>query len=80
MGGMIKCLKCLKIMHSLYRHDFQACDCDPEKSHCYVDGGFDYTRVGGYPEDIEMIKHIHQKDEEGKDEVILTDTLWTSLM
>ena len=77
MGGMIQCKKCLKVMHSMYRHDFQACDCDPEKGHCFVDGGFDYTRMGGNPEDIEIIRHTHK---EGTDEIILTDSMYASLM
>jgi len=88
MGGMIKCLKCGDVLHSLYRHDFVACSCpEPDdgtynESGCYVDGGFDYTRIGGHPKYIEIIAHTHTYPEGkgGKDEVILTDTMYASLM
>lgn len=53
MGGMVKCMVCGKILHSMYRHDFQGCDCENQT---FVDGGFDYTRVGGA--DMDKIKHM----------------------
>jgi hypothetical protein len=82
MGGMIKCLKCLKVMHSLYRHDFQACNCNPDGAMVYVDGGHDYTRIGGHPENMEFIEHVHTHPEGkgGKDEVIYPDDMYASLM
>ena len=82
MGGMIKCKNCETVLHSLYTHDFQSCECDREEDSVFVDGGFDYTRIGGYPENIEMIEHIHTnpKGKGGKDEIILTDTMLASLM
>lgn len=86
MGGMIQCKKCLKVMHSLYRHDFQACDCDSDKDRCFIDGGFDYTRIGGYPENMEFIKHTHTypMGKGGKDEIIIeedtTGIMYASLM
>ena len=48
MGNKIKCLKCGDIIESLYRHDFKWCKC---KS-IFVDGGNDYLRCGGEPEDM----------------------------
>jgi hypothetical protein len=40
----IVCLMCGKELESKHRHDFQRCDCPNET---FVDGGNDYTRVGG---------------------------------
>lgn len=40
----IKCLKCNEVLESLYRHDFVQCSCSNES---FVDGGTDYTRIGG---------------------------------
>ena len=57
MGGMIKCLKCGKVLHSMYRHDFQGCDCENQS---FVDGGFDYMRTGGAnPDLIKYVPHKH---------------------
>jgi len=38
----IKCPNCGDIIYSLHRHDFQKCKCGK----IYIDGGFDYTRIG----------------------------------
>lgn len=43
----IRCLKCGDIIESKSLHDFQVCSCGA----CYVDGGQEYIRVGGNPED-----------------------------
>lgn len=43
-----KCKICRDIIESLHRHDFIYCKC---KS-IFVDGGKDYLRRGGDPEDI----------------------------
>ena len=40
----VKCLRCGVVLESKHRHDFQQCSCDNET---FVDGGNDYTRVGG---------------------------------
>lgn len=50
MGSKIQCKKCLDIIQSEYRHDFKWCSC---KS-IYIDGGSDYTRIGGNIENIEL--------------------------
>ena len=42
--GKVKCLSCNKILHSTHRHDFQKCEC---VNATFVDGGYDYTRIGG---------------------------------
>ncbi len=60
MGGKIKCPACKKVLHSMYRHDFQSCGCPAET---FVDGGFDYNRVGGHRiNEIEFIHHNHWED------------------
>ncbi len=43
-----KCLKCLTILVSKHRHDFQVCPCGNA-----VDGGLDYLKRSGKPEDLE---------------------------
>ena len=39
----IKCLECDTILESVYRHDFQSCECP---NGAFVDGGNDYMRFG----------------------------------
>ena len=50
MGSKIQCKLCKDIIQSTYRHDFKWCSC---KS-IYIDGGSDYTRIGGHLENIEL--------------------------
>lgn len=61
IGGII-CLDCHTFVYSSARHDWQPCPCyghqeaqpedpewDPNKNiGCYIDGGFDYERIGGW--------------------------------
>lgn len=42
-----QCLKCGTVLESKHRHDFQACNCGN-----FVDGGLDYIRRGGRPEEL----------------------------
>lgn len=49
--GAVKCLKCGQVMESLYRHDIKSCGCDNQTM---VDGGTDYTRIGGM--DMEYVE------------------------
>lgn len=51
---VIKCLECGTILFSKHQHDFQRCPCNNET---FVDGGFDYCRVGG--KDIGKIKNFY---------------------
>lgn len=44
----IKCLKCNDIIESLSVHDFKYCKCGA----CSIDGGNEYTRIGGNPQYI----------------------------
>lgn len=41
-GDGIRCLMCGEVLYSLYRHDFRRCKCET----VFVDGGFDYLRIG----------------------------------
>lgn len=49
----VQCLKCFVILESLFRHDFQQCECDNET---FVDGGNDYCRYGG--KDMTLVRVI----------------------
>ena len=44
-----KCAKCGDIIESKTRHDFVKCSCGA----IFVDGGHDYIRRGGNPEDFD---------------------------
>jgi len=48
MGREIKCRKCNDIIRSKFRHDLVECKCKA----IYIDGGDDYTRIGGEDTDI----------------------------
>ena len=47
----IKCKRCGDIIESKSRHNFVECSCGA----CFVDGGLDYCRIGGDPENIELL-------------------------
>lgn len=49
MRNLAKCKKCGDIIESKSRHDFQMCSCGS----IFVDGGTDYIRRGGDPEDFD---------------------------
>ena len=56
MGAKYRCPKCGDIIQSKYRHDFQKCKCGA----CFVDGGDDYTRLGGQDDAMpELVKDEH---------------------
>ena len=46
-----RCKKCGDIIESEFRHDFLPCKCGA----IFVDGGKDYCRRGGNPEDFEEL-------------------------
>jgi len=52
MGRKLRCLKCKDVVESKSVHDFQGCKCGA----IFIDGGNEYTRIGGYPEDMEWEK------------------------
>ncbi len=58
--AIVRCKKCNDVIISLYTHDFKFCSCET----CFVDGGFDYYRIGGKPEDYELtIKKVKSVSE-----------------
>ena len=58
----IRCLKCNDIIESKGLHDCVSCKCGA----CSIDGGTQYTRVGG---DLEFINCINQ---DGTEEPLIT--------
>ena len=52
-----KCLKCKTIIESKTRHDFKFCQCGA----VFVDGGKDYLRRGGKPQNIEELSTYGKK-------------------
>jgi len=47
----LQCLKCQDYVVSQHVHDFRTCQCGA----CSIDGGMEYTRVVGSPEDYQLI-------------------------
>lgn len=45
-GPKVLCRTCLDLIQSMHRHDFVTCSCGAIS----VDGGSDYTRILGLPE------------------------------
>lgn len=43
-----QCAKCEDVIESTHRHDFVSCKCGA----IFIDGGHDYLRGGGNPEDF----------------------------
>jgi hypothetical protein len=62
MGTIIKnsarCRKCNSIIESKHRHDFVWCKCQS----IAVDGGKDYLKRTGYPEDFEDLSEFKDDD------------------
>ena len=54
----VQCAKCKDIIHSKHRHDFVYCSC---KS-IYIDGGMDYLRAGGDPENFIGLGHLTDEE------------------
>lgn len=51
MSKKIRCKKCGEVLQSMYTHDFQMCSCQS----CFIDGGDEYCRIGGEPENWEFV-------------------------
>lgn len=49
----VKCLQCNTVLESKHRHDFQSCGCNNQT---FVDGGKDYSRVGG--KEFDLIENL----------------------
>ena len=54
ISNRIKCKKCGDIIESKYTHDFKMCRCGAVG----VDGGHDYLRRQGNPDDWEELSEI----------------------
>ena len=61
MGRKLRCLKCKDVIESKSIHDFQRCECGT----IFIDGGNEYTRVGGYPEDMEWVENEEENAQKG---------------
>ena len=61
MGRKLRCLKCKDVIESKSIHDFQRCECGT----IFIDGGNEYTRVGGYPEDMEWVEEEEENAQKG---------------
>lgn len=48
LASKVKCKKCGDVIESRTVHDFNTCKCGKT----FIDGGFDYQRLGGEPEDV----------------------------
>ena len=53
--NMAICSKCRTFMFSQHRHDFVECQCTG-KDMIFIDGGDDYCRMGGNPDQFITIK------------------------
>ena len=61
----IKCKSCGDEIYSMYRHDFKRCECGK----CFIDGGFDYTRIGGSKDNFKYIyKEVSDEDRKASDD------------
>ena len=51
MGRKLRCKRCTDVIESRFRHDFVRCKCGA----IFIDGGNDYTRMGGDMGCIEIL-------------------------
>lgn len=59
----IRCLRCNTVAESKWGHDFHPCECGA----VYADGGKDYLRRVGKPEDYVDISEYEPDEEEAQD-------------
>ena len=57
--NMIRCKKCRDVIESCTVHDFKFCSCES----CAVDGGHEYLRRCGNPEDWEELSETKSADD-----------------
>jgi hypothetical protein len=53
--NIARCKKCKTVIQSKHRHDFVECKCGA----IFVDGGEEYYRRGGNPEDFEEVENAN---------------------
>ena len=58
MGKKLQCNKCHSVIESKSVHDFQRCKCGA----IFIDGGEEYTRYGGYPEDMTWVFDFDEEE------------------
>ena len=56
ISNKIKCKKCGDVIESRHLHDYVACSCGA----CAVDGGHDYLRRLGNPDNWEELSEVRQ--------------------
>lgn len=56
LRNVARCRKCDTILESMHVHDWVSCECGN-----FVDGGREYLRRGGAPEDIEEMSVYEEK-------------------
>jgi len=67
----IRCKKCGETLNSKYTHDFVTCKCWDEsggREGCFCDGGLEYFRRGGDPENYEDVSVVRPYTDEERDE------------
>lgn len=67
----IRCKNCGEILESKSRHDFVSCRCFKESGGskgCFADGGKDYLRFGGDPDEYENLSETRPYTDEEVDE------------
>lgn len=69
MGQKLKCLKCNDIIESKFTHDFRLCTCGA----IFIDGGDEYTRIGGFPEDMEWVEEDTDDNQRGESTELLSE-------
>ena len=74
LKNIIQCNKCKDIIESKHRHDFVTCSCGA----CANDGGRDYTRRLGNPEDYTDISEVTSQEEEDWFEKVRETFTWGS--
>lgn len=58
----VRCRRCGEVIESTSRHDLVSCSCGAVA----VDGGTDYLRRSGDPEDYEELSSIYRAEDEGE--------------
>lgn len=67
----IRCKNCGEIIESKSRHDWVCCKCwknEEGNKGCFVDGGHSYIRIGGDPENYELMIETRPFTDEERDE------------
>ena len=59
LRNAIRCKHCGDVIESRSTYDFKPCKC----GRCFVDGGLDYLRWGGDPEDYEDLAEVEEEND-----------------